>query len=187
MKTLEVRFVSGNPHKIEEARRILEGTDVKIVPSKIKIEELQIADIGKLVQDKVLKAFARLGRPLFVEHTGLHLEQLSGLPGGLTEVFWETIKADRFAELFGNGTIRTVRATTTIGYCDGRTILQFTGEASGQIVPTPRGPRDFQWDCVFQPEGHTETFAEMGEQKNEISMRRKALDAFAKHLKEVAR
>jgi len=36
---------------------------------------------------------------------------------------------------------------------------------------------------VFIPEGHTQTFAEMGELKNEISMRRLALDRFATFLK----
>ena len=31
----------------------------------------------------------------------------------------------------------------------------------------------FQWDCVFQPHGYEQTFAEMGEEnKNSISMRR---------------
>ena len=47
----------------------------------------------------------------------------------------------------------------------------------------PRVDHGFQWDCVFQPDGYTETFAEMGTaKKNEISMRRKALDKFAAFL-----
>jgi XTP/dITP diphosphohydrolase len=45
------------------------------------------------------------------------------------------------------------------------------------------GSKDFQWDCVFVPNGYSETFAQMGDRKNEISMRRKALDAFAAFLK----
>jgi hypothetical protein len=133
MKELEVRFVSGNEYKIAEATRILAAAHVRVVPSHIKIDELQIADMEKLVRDKALQAFARLGRPLFVEHTGLHLDQLGGLPGGLTEVFWETIQADRFAALFGTGTACGVKASTTIGYCDGRTIRQFHGEVSGRM------------------------------------------------------
>ena len=46
----------------------------------------------------------------------------------------------------------------------------------------PAGPEDFQWDCVFIPDGSTMTFAEMGTDKDNISMRRKALDKFAAHL-----
>ncbi|MFG7003113.1 non-canonical purine NTP pyrophosphatase, partial [Burkholderia pseudomallei] len=40
-----------------------------------------------------------------------------------------------------------------------------------------------QCDCVFVPDGSTQTFAEMGAAKDDISMRRKALDLFAAHLK----
>jgi XTP/dITP diphosphohydrolase len=47
------------------------------------------------------------------------------------------------------------------------------------VPAVPAGPRDFQWDCVFVPDGQTKTFAELGEQKNEMSMRRKALNEFA--------
>ncbi|WP_268870415.1 MULTISPECIES: non-canonical purine NTP pyrophosphatase [Halopseudomonas] len=46
-------------------------------------------------------------------------------------------------------------------------------------------PPGFQWDCVFVPNGHIQTFAEMGEAKDEISMRRKALDQFAAYLNSV--
>jgi len=58
----------------------------------------------------------------------------------------------------------------------------FEGEVSGRIAEAPRGPRGFQWDCVFIPDGFSQTFAEMGEKKNDISMRRIAMDHFAKFL-----
>jgi XTP/dITP diphosphohydrolase len=187
-KPVEVRFVSGNAHKIAEAQHILSSVGIAVVPSPVKINELQIADIEQLVRDKALKAFQKLGRPLFVEHTGLHLRQLNELPGGLTQVFWDTLQADQFAARFGIGPDCFARASTRIAYCDGQRIRQFAGELSGTIVSSPRGNRDFQWDCVFQPDGHGETFGEMGEdRKNEISMRRKALDAFAVHLKKASR
>ena len=34
------------------------------------------------------------------------------------------------------------------------------GRTDGKIVDA-RGPSDFGWDPVFQPEGHEETYAEM--------------------------
>ena len=180
---LEVRFVSSNKYKIREAAEILGAVGVTVTSSAIKIEELQTKETERLVRDKVLKAFDRLGRPLFVEHTGLYLAHLKGFPGGLTEIFWETLHADLFSELFGKlAPIKNALARTMIGYCDGKRIHNFNGEIAGVIVPQPRGPRDFQWDCVFQPDGYSETFAEMGDQKNKISMRRQALDKFAAHL-----
>jgi XTP/dITP diphosphohydrolase len=179
----ELRFVSSNPHKIAEAQEILEPHRIKVISSPLKIEELQTTDTPRLVHDKVLKAFRQIGRPLFVEHTGLYLTHLNGLPGGLTQIFWDSLQADRFAELFGKlAPNRAVTARTALAYCDGKKIYDFDGKVEGQIVPEPRGNRDFQWDCVFQPNGYKLTFAEMGEKKNDISMRRLALDSFAAYL-----
>jgi XTP/dITP diphosphohydrolase len=181
--TTELRFVSSNKHKINEATEILASSSIRVIASPLKIEELQTPDTGKLIRDKVLKAFKDIGRPLFVEHTGLYLEHLGGFPGGLTQVFWDTIQADRFAELFGRlAASNKATALTAIAYCDGRSIYHFDGEIEGVISDSPRGPRHFQWDCVFQPEGHTQTFAEMGPAKNDISMRKIALVKLARHL-----
>lgn len=179
---MKIRFLSKNKHKIEEATAILRGVGVEVIPVHFAIDELQSEDTEKIVRDKVLRAFHKLGHPLFVEQTGLFLEQLNGFPGGLTQVFWDTLLADRVSELFGNG---PVVAKTRIGYCDGRRVHQFEGEIKGTISPVPQGSRDFQWDCIFVPDGLTETFAEMGARKNEISMRKLALDAFAEHLRSV--
>lgn len=178
----EIRFVSNNQHKIAEAKKILGAKSISVIESRLKIEELQTTDTRRLVHDKLLKAYERVGRPLFVEHTGLYLNQLRGLPGGLTQIFWDTLQADRFAELFGQAPKSEVFARTSISYCDGRKIHDFEGEISGTITPEPRGPRDFQWDCVFQPKDYTQTFAEMGDAKNDISMRRIALQKLTDYL-----
>ena len=184
---IEVRFVSSNQHKIAEAQEILSPHNISVVPSDLKIDELQTTNIDKLVRDKLLKAFRQVGRPLFVEHTGLYLQHLGGLPGGLTQIFWDTLLADRFAELFGKlAPDKQVVAQTSIAYCDGKKLYTFEGKISGTIADIPRGSRDFQWDCVFQPDGYSETFAEMGKKKNDISMRREALNSLAEHLSRAA-
>ncbi|SFO86505.1 XTP/dITP diphosphohydrolase [Ralstonia sp. NFACC01] len=175
--------MSGNEHKIAEVQRILAPVEVDIVPVSKKIEELQTEDVDRLVRDKVAKAFEAIGRPLFVEHTGLYLNGLNGLPAGLTQIFWDRLQADRFADLVAGLGDAKVTAKTILGYCDGREIHIFEGAINGTVPRTPAGPTDFQWDCVFIPDGSTQTFAQMGAAKDHISMRRKALDLFAAHLK----
>ena len=183
IRTMDIRFLSSNVHKTQEVEAILSQVDVHVVPAPIKIEEIQTEDVQRLVRDKVLKAFERIGRPVFVEHTGLHLSGLNGLPGGLTQIFWDRLQADSFVSLVKNLGSHLVTAKTVIGYCDSRTIHYFEGEVSGTVPDTPAGSRDFQWDCVFVPDGFSQTFAELGDKKNEISMRRKALDQFAEFLR----
>lgn len=177
---MDLRFVSANLFKFEEAKTILSPLDINVIQISQRIEELQTKDDERLVKDKTLKAYGKIRFPLFVEHTGLHLDYLNGLPGGLTQIFWDDLRADKFSELFGN---TRVTAETIIGYCNGRKIHTFKGTISGLISPEPRGHRDFQWDCIFIPDGYEQTFAEMGHQKNNISMRKIALKSFAEFLK----
>jgi XTP/dITP diphosphohydrolase len=179
---IELRFVSDNRFKHEEAKTILDPMGIHVLPLAIKIAELQTENTKQLVQDKTLKAFKAVGRSLFVEHTGLYLNHINGLPGGLTQIVWDTLQADKFSELFGNVTDPGAIARTVIGFTDARRFYFFEGEIKGRIAQQPRGTRDFQWDCVFIPDGFDQTFAEMGEKKHNISMRRRALDAFANFL-----
>jgi XTP/dITP diphosphohydrolase len=179
---MRIRFISGNEFKIEEARKILSLHEIDVVPVKLKLEELQSFDVTKIVEDKAIQAYHSVGWPLFVEHTVLLLDALKGFPGGLTEVFWETLKPEGICEIVGHIGKDRVIARTHVAYCDGKDIKIFTGEIHGKIAPTPRTQELFQWDCVFIPEGHTQTFAEMGDRKHSISMRALALNKLANHL-----
>lgn len=101
----------------------------------------------------------------------------------MTQIFWDQLQADAFVALVKGLASHRVTAKTVIGYCDSKTIHYFEGEVSGTVPDKPAGARDFQWDCVFLPDGLDQTFAELGDKKNEISMRRRALDKFAFYLK----
>lgn len=178
----QLYFVSKNTHKQEEARQILSAAGIDVIADHSAIDELQTIDTVALVRDKALKAFQKIGRPLFVEHTGLYLDMLGGFPGGLTQIFWDSLKKERFAHLFASETAKA-SAKTYVGYVDGQRIHVFDGEVPGKIV-SPRVDHDFQWDCVFVPDGYDQTFSEMGAKKNEISMRRIALDKLRVFLEE---
>jgi XTP/dITP diphosphohydrolase len=52
----------------------------------------------------------------------------------------------------------------------------FEGTCEGRILFAPRGRSGFGYDPLFQPEGHMQTFAELGEAvKNSLSHRARAL------------
>ena len=180
---MRLRFLSSNPNKVAEATAILEPAGFEVIAVEKKLEEVQSDDVELLVRDKCIKAFRLIGRPVFVEHTGLYIEALNGFPGGLTQIFWDRLGAERVARLFAREDNGRAAARTRIGYCDGRCVHQFEGEVNGRLAPEPRGDGS-QWDCIFIPEGSDKTFAEMGGRKNEVSMRRKALDRFAAFLSE---
>jgi XTP/dITP diphosphohydrolase len=176
-----IRFLSGNRFKIDEVQRILGPAGYNVIAVSKEIHEIQTEDGTALVRDKVLRAFTSVGKPIFVEHTGLYLQSLNGLPGGLTRIFWDRLEADAFFQLTKGLSSACAVARTIIGYCDGRVLHYFDGEIEGTIT-SPAGPRDFQWDCIFTPKGHSLTFAEMGDEKHNISMRKLALQRFATFL-----
>jgi len=181
MNSRSLYFVSKNKFKHAEARQILEPLGICVVPDHTEINELQTVDTELLVRDKAVRAFKQLGRPLFVEHTGLYLDLLGGLPGGLTQIFWDSLNKERFSQLFASEN-HSVKAKTMIGYVDGHRVHLFSGEIAGRIVTPPRIDHGFQWDCVFVPDGFDKSFSEMGEAKNEISMRWRALKQLGQHM-----
>lgn len=179
---MKIYFVSNNKYKINETNKLMKELGVNIEGVSLKINEIQSRDIQLIAKDKALKAFKQIKRPLFVEQTGLYMEDFGNLPGGLTQIVWDSLEADKFCDYFGKRANTKAKAVTTIAYCDGIKIHFFQGQIQGKIVDKPRGDRSFQWDCVFQPDKYNETFAEMGEKKNEISMRRIAMKEFAEYL-----
>lgn len=180
---MDIYFLSSNKFKSMEVKKILESHHIRVISYDKKISEIQSDDMKEIVIDKVIKGFKEIGRPIIVEQTGLFIEEFGKLPGGLTQVFWDSLKADKFSEYFSKGNA-SATAKTVIAFCDGKNIFTYEGEVKGKIVSPPRGDRSFQWDCVFEPNDYCETFAEMGEKKHEISMRKKALDKLKKYLEE---
>jgi len=83
---------------------------------------------------------------------------------------------------------KSAYAQCIFSFCEGPGIapITFVGQAHGKIV-SARGPLDFGWDPIFQPDGFTTTFAEMPkEEKNKISHRSKSLELLKRYLNEDA-
>ncbi len=79
---------------------------------------------------------------------------------------------------------KTGYALCTFGFSagPGSEPLIFKGVTDGTIVPA-RGPTDFGWDPIFEPQGYDKTYAELDKDiKNKISHRFKAVEALRKHL-----
>lgn len=168
---MKVYFVSSNEHKIREVVEFLSDT-ISIEGYQSDLDEIQSESLEKIVRCKVLDAYKKVRRPVLVEHTGLYILNFGGLPGGLTQIFWDNLKADKVCDYFQG---EEAKAVTMVGFCDGKRILMYSGEITGEITEKPKGNPAFQWDCVFQPKGYGLTFAEMEDKKKEISMRTQAL------------
>ncbi|VVB76821.1 Non-canonical purine NTP pyrophosphatase [uncultured archaeon] len=181
MIRMELWFVTSSDDKLKEVNEFLH-TSLKRYDLKIK--EIQALGVGDVAEDKALKAYSILKKPVLVEDTGLYVRGLSDFPGSLVKWFTSAVGNEGVCKLMEGMKDRHARAETCFCLCDGSDIRTFCGEIEGRITEAPKGKGGFGWDSIFVPEGHDLTFAEMTiVQKGKLSMRSKALAKLSAYLK----
>lgn len=181
-----ITFVTGNKHKLMEVVKILTGNeqgglDAKVGKYSLTNRSLDLPELQGTVEGvteaKCLKAASIIEGPVMVEDTCLCFKALNDLPGPYIKWFVKGVGLEGLNKLLDGFDDRSAQAVTTYGFCEGpgQPVKLFQGRTDGKIV-RQRGPTDFGWDAIFEPDGFDTTYAEMrGEAKNEISQRGKAL------------
>lgn len=171
-------FVTGNADKFAEAKTLLP----QLERVSFDLPEVQSLDPEFVVAKKLEVALMRHEGPLIVEDTSLYLEGLNGFPGPLIKWMLAAVGNQGIYDLCAGIKDRRAVARTVIGYHDGNSVQFFAGETTGIIVP-PVGNDGFGWDQIFQPDGLSETFAEMGDElKADFSMRTRAFEELRRAL-----
>ena len=185
---------SANPDKVAEIALVLEGV-VELVPRPADLPDV-VEDAPDLEGNARLKAAAvcaAAGEPAVADDTGLEVDALGGEPGvfsaryaGVSATYADNV-AKLLAELADVAPPdRTARFRTVamVVWPDGRE-LTVEGVVEGVIAESPEGDGGFGYDPVFVPvEGDGRSFAEMGDDKHEISHRGRAFRALASALAE---
>ncbi|MCT4620495.1 MAG: SIR2 family protein [Marinisporobacter sp.] len=182
---MELRFVSSSKEKYKEIKKFFENSDIDVIFTNTRIDELQTEDVEKLLSDKVIKAYKKVRKPLFVEHTCLCIEALGGYPGLATGSFWEKIQSSKLISLLKNEENRKAVVRSIIYYFDGKKIKRIQEELQGEIADNPKGKNGFAWDDIFIPKHSEKTFAQLDNQeinKKKI-MRIQALSKLKEYVK----
>jgi non-canonical purine NTP pyrophosphatase (RdgB/HAM1 family) len=177
-KKQDVVLVSSNPNKIREYQELIKDR-MKLSFYKSGLPEIQSVDSTEVAQYKIIEAYKLIKRPIIVEDTALHLEAWNGFPGALIKWLEDYLGTQGILDLVENKN-RNAQAKCVIAYFDGKEISFFEGVVKGKITEERKGNNkiDFGFDPIFVPEGYDKTFAELGEEKNKISHRQKALEKF---------
>lgn len=169
----EIFLVTGNENKLREWQAIFPTGGVELKSVDIDLTEIQSDDPEEIVADKAKRAYAAVGKPVIVEDVDAGLEKLGGLPGPFIKFFNKKLGKDALYKLAGKEGEPAVVACTA-AYYDGQELAIVRGEVNGTVV-APRGD-SFGFDVVFVPEGETQTYGEMSqEKKNSQSHRSKAV------------
>ncbi len=183
---------SANPDKVAEIALVLEGL-VELEPRPAGLGDV-VEDAPDLEGNARLKAVAvceAAGAAAVSDDTGLEVDALDGAPGVYSDRYagedatYQDNVDKLLAELERVGADtpeqRTARFRTAVMvvWPDGRELL-VEGVVEGRIALEPSGDGGFGYDPVFVPtERDGRTFAEMGDDKHEISHRGRAFRALA--------
>ena len=184
-----------NPGKLAEMKAILSGLGVEVVSPAEAGVEVDVEETGTtFAENAMLKAkaiCAAAGLPAIADDSGLCVDALNGGPGVYSARYGGEELDDRKRRLL---LLRNLRGQTTraahftcavaCAFPDGDT-LTAEGRCDGAIAFAPLGEGGFGYDPVFFLPKLKKTFAQLtAEEKNAISHRGRALEAFQAKLEE---
>ncbi len=184
-------LATNNRHKLEEVARMTGD----------KIELLTLADIGftgdidetgsTFAENALIKSrfiFDRYNINCFADDSGLEIDALNGEPG-VYSARYAGVHGDHDANMdkvlrnMEGETNRSARFRTVIALIWEGQEHFFEGAVEGIIRHERAGNGGFGYDPIFEPLGHTVTFAQMSmDEKNAISHRARALGSLVKFL-----
>jgi XTP/dITP diphosphohydrolase len=176
-----VAFVTSNPHKVEEVRRILAPFGVRVRQIERALPEPQADRLEEVVRAKLGAVPPRRGW-VVVEDSGIFVPALGGFPGVYSSYALRTIGLEGMLRLL-RGRPPAAYYRSVAGARRGPEVLFAMGTVHGTIAPAPRGHGGFGYDPIFIPRGEARTFAEVpGAEKDARSHRGKAFRALARKL-----
>ena len=201
-------FATNNSHKLTEVRQIIGDSYELLSLSDIGCHE-ELPETHDTLEGNALEKARYVNEhyhyDCFADDTGLEVRALGGAPGVFSARYAslpDDISADGtnrwgahddhdseanmrklLASLQAHED-RSAQFRTVIALIQNGKEHIFEGIVKGAITPERHGAEGFGYDPIFQPEGHTTTFAEMtSEAKNSISHRGRATAKLVDFLK----
>jgi XTP/dITP diphosphohydrolase len=189
---MELVFATNNKHKLEELSH-LAGEKFKL----LSLREINCFDdiaetADTLEGNAAIKArfiWEKFGRNCFADDTGLEVEALDGRPGVYSARYAgenqnSAANVAKLLDEMDGKENRKARFRTVICLIIGGEEFFFDGIVNGHITIERKGMEGFGYDPVFQPDGYSQTFAEMDlSAKSKISHRGKATEQLVSFLK----
>lgn len=191
---MKLVLASKNKKKLEELNTILSQLGIEVCSEADAGVDIDVEETGTTFEENsLLKADAVMkasGLPAIADDSGLCVDALQGAPGVYSARYGgEGLDdAGRNRLLLENmrGQARGAKFVSVITCCfPNGDVISARGECPGTIAFTPMGEGGFGYDPLFFIPHLKKTFAQLTpEEKNAISHRGKALEAFKVKLEE---
>ena len=163
----EIVFVTHNKGKIETAKRLLDGIDVKIFEHDL--DEPRSDDITYISKQKVLEAYELVKKPCISLDSGFWIDELNGFPRAFVNFSLDTIGLDGILKLMEGKENRNCRFTECLSYYDGKELKQFMGHHDGtlakEILGTDTAKKWSDLWYIYIPKGYEKTLAQMTDEE----------------------
>lgn len=175
MNQRELVFCTGNKGKVSVACEHLAPLGFEVKQVDLDLMEIQSHRVSDVARHKAEQAYARVRAPLFVEDSGLFIDELKGWPGALTKVELATIGLEGILRMADLTVGRVARVHSAIAYIDddGRThVFDHESRVAGTLALTPAVVVDSEraWSDlwrVFIPSGFSQPLSALPEPDRE--------------------
>lgn len=195
---MKLVLASNNAHKLEELRAILQYLGMEVISQREAGVFIEPVEDGLTFEEnsfiKAKSVMDACGLPTIADDSGLMVDALKGEPGihsaryggdacrsdrdrleYLLQKMEHVTEEDRSAKFVSVITMLTPEGNKVVA----------RGECPGMILKKPEGDNGFGYDPVFYVPEMGCTFAQLtADQKNKISHRARALQAFTKIVRE---
>lgn len=193
-------FATGNEHKMQEIRMILQDLPCEILSMKEAGISADIVEDGKTFEENAqikAKAIMELcGDIVMADDSGLEVDYLGGAPGIYSARFLGEDTSyhiknqyiiDKLAEAKGDERSARFVCAIACAFPDGH-METVRGTIEGQIGYEEKGEHGFGYDPIFYVPSYGCTTAQMNPgQKNEISHRGRALQMIKERISKLLR
>ena len=190
-----MKFViaTGNPGKVKDFNLLLGKVGHEAVSLKDLDINIDIEETGTTFKENAyLKAktiYDIVKIPTIADDSGLCVDALSGAPGVYSaryggEGLDDRGRCEKLLEEMADKNERGAKFVSAIcAVIDDENIIEVQGECRGVLLREIMGTNGFGYDPLFYVEEFKKTFGEISkEEKNQISHRKKAMDALLEKL-----
>jgi len=197
MVSKKLILATGNAHKVEEFRGLLDGLSLDVLSAKACGGMPEVEENGDSfaanaqIKAEALRAAAPAQAWVLADDSGLEVDALDGAPGIYSSRYAGPAASDgdNVEKLLAAlkdvpEAERTARFRCVLCLIDAEgNVSHHHGTCEGRIGFEVRGGEGFGYDPIFIPEGYEHSFGELGEAvKSALSHRARAVEALREHL-----
>jgi len=187
---MNIYFVTGNKHKVEEGQLSLAGSDVNIQILKADKKEPEEWSIEEVARNNAKRIANETGKTIIIEDTGVFFEAFNNFPGAKPKRWFNKLRYEGLLSKFNPNTEQEITNRkaffrAVIGYCEpGKEPILFVGELHGTIAKEVKGKdKDvLEYERIFICEDNRYLYEYTREEKEKISHRGKAFRKLKEYL-----